>query len=1447
MKHKKLFAVLTLVCFMFTLVPMTAMATTDSGSTTTPVTPEEIVPDYSWYGDGSATEFSINSVEQLAGLAKLTQNNVTVNGKTLTKTDFAGKTVKLTADITFADNQYWYYNDGTTKYDYCIGTFAGVFDGAVVGSTAVPVETRTITGLKAYKTKRENATIALFKEITADGGVQNLTMKNVAVDISHKYKTTNNVASIAYTLKGDATNCHVDGVYYTVAGYLYGSGSMFGGVSGVAEITNSTAKNVYITIKDAFMNENSTEPDNGHNVGGFAGYIDGNSDKEKVIISGCSIENVYFDCTYKLKYFGGFVGSTAETTMKDCTAINVNFEVDDYIYYIGGFVGRVTANSAFNNCDINANGDGKGVTMDLTRVINKATRVGGFVGTVEGSPATFTYCDVAGIDITMHIKANSPIAGFAGDIRATSEIDNCTASGKIDATDTSEDSAAIAGFIGSTNAATTIKNSTANVEIKANGNAGGFAGDAKNLTVENCHAYGNVTSENGSAGGFAGVSTSNSTLTDCTASGNVTSTNGAAGGLVGYVQPGADVNFGGSCKPADKVEGPIKNEVANDPEKDYTYDDSNDTIKSTNYLCRGKLGNYEFGYDSIQAAVDAGVTEVTLLKVANEDFEVSKNLILNLGVYTLSSEITIPTITDDNPDVHLTITGTSTDNNIILPNATRDHYTFVWCKGIDDVQEQATKVDGNWIAEPGYTYHIHWTHSDYTHLDDATLHPAFEMTYGSTPSTKYIEFKPKLEDVDAKITAIEQGDYFTTSFEGLVAKITPKSGLEVGNYSESILVTVHDGSTHTITATLEVTKADSVVTPKPSVDENRYAYGDTITLTAEVTTAQAVTFALMMDEPTATTDTVVFYKFIDDEYEYLGEEEVSYDNNIAKDSGTATLSCNTMDYGFKIGENIIVAVYGGSVNLNGSQSDSITIILKARELAEGETFTVGEITITGIATIDPENVTVEGGGKIGDIDVPAGVTITVPTDQLANITQGADNEIVVPKDTTVTINGTIITGPASVDADGNVTVEEGGKIGDIDVPADTTITVPADKLTEVTTDIDGNIVLPEGATVVTGSGNTVVVPDDNDAATNNTVLVNPEDGSVTIPAGSKAEVTLQDGTTIVVKGPASVDAKGDVTIDAGGSAVVDGAIVTGSAIIDTNEKGELEVTIEGDGTITTEDGTVVKAPENGSITIPVDRLSEVTTDSKGNIVLPGGSVVTKGDTVTKLPYGGSIDENGTVTVNPAPSTGGGFSGVYNYQVAVVQPSNGTITLSESNAVKGETVIVTATPNNGYGTSAVIVTDGDGDTIAVTDLQNGTYSFVMPEGKVSVTAVFKDAIVLKIGDNNMNVFGKTVANDVAPQIKDDYTMLPIRPVVEALDGDVAWDADTQKITVKLNGNTVVMYVGEKVGYINGVATQMDVASYIDNSRALYQLRFVAEATGTDIHWNKATYEVTLIPE
>ncbi len=207
-----------------------------------------------------------------------------------------------------------------------------------------------------------------------------------------------------------------------------------------------------------------------------------------------------------------------------------------------------------------------------------------------------------------------------------------------------------------------------------------------------------------------------------------------------------------------------------------------------------------------------------------------------------------------------------------------------------------------------------------------------------------------------------------------------------------------------------------------------------------------------------------------------------------------------------------------------------------------------------------------------------------------------------------------------------------------------------------------------------------------------------------------------------------------------------------------------------------------------------------------------------------------------VATTSTPSTsGGGFSGSYNYPVNDPEVSNGKATLSESNAIKGETVVVTATPDNGYGVYEVIVTDKDGNVIPTTDNNNGTYSFVMPAGGVDVQVVCKPAITLVINDLYINVFGKTIKNDVAPIIAEgNRTMLPIRAIAEALGADVDWDPETQKVTITTEDTVIEIFIGKTVAYINGEAVQLDAAAFIDNNRTYLQVRFISEALNADVN-------------
>ena len=56
------------------------------------------------------------------------------------------------------------------------------------------------------------------------------------------------------------------------------------------------------------------------------------------------------------------------------------------------------------------------------------------------------------------------------------------------------------------------------------------------------------------------------------------------------------------------------------------------------------------------------------------------------------------------------------------------------------------------------------------------------------------------------------------------------------------------------------------------------------------------------------------------------------------------------------------------------------------------------------------------------------------------------------------------------------------------------------------------------------------------------------------------------------------------------------------------------------------------------------------------------------------------------------------------------------------------------------------------------------------------------IALQIDSNLAFVNDKSVTLDVPAQIKDDFTFVPLRFVMESLGADVAWDGDAYKVTI-----------------------------------------------------------------
>ena len=208
------------------------------------------------------------------------------------------------------------------------------------------------------------------------------------------------------------------------------------------------------------------------------------------------------------------------------------------------------------------------------------------------------------------------------------------------------------------------------------------------------------------------------------------------------------------------------------------------------------------------------------------------------------------------------------------------------------------------------------------------------------------------------------------------------------------------------------------------------------------------------------------------------------------------------------------------------------------------------------------------------------------------------------------------------------------------------------------------------------------------------------------------------------------------------------------------------------------------------------------------------------------------------------SSGGGFSGVYNYPVRVDSTSiNGaTVTLDKTSAVAGDKVTITVTPDAGKAVDEVIVTDADGKVIDVTKAGDNKYTFTMPAGKVNIAVTTKAAdyqnkIVLQIGNRNILENNKTITNDVAPVIVDNRTMVPIRVITETLGGTAHWDADTQTVTLNIDGKTLTMTIGQTI-------SGFDAAPIILNDRTYVPVRYVAERLGAMVEWDGMTQQIII---
>lgn len=135
-----------------------------------------------------------------------------------------------------------------------------------------------------------------------------------------------------------------------------------------------------------------------------------------------------------------------------------------------------------------------------------------------------------------------------------------------------------------------------------------------------------------------------------------------------------------------------------------------------------------------------------------------------------------------------------------------------------------------------------------------------------------------------------------------------------------------------------------------------------------------------------------------------------------------------------------------------------------------------------------------------------------------------------------------------------------------------------------------------------------------------------------------------------------------------------------------------------------------------------------------------------------------------------------------------------------------------------------------------------------------TATFSiSSTTLTIADTSISET-KTIKMDVAPEVINDRTYVPVRYLAYALgvpEEGVSWDDKTNTASITKDKTTIKMTIGSKLLNVNGKSDMMDVAPYVKEistgGRTMLPARWVAEPLGAKVGWDEKTQQVTLTSE
>jgi carboxyl-terminal processing protease len=119
------------------------------------------------------------------------------------------------------------------------------------------------------------------------------------------------------------------------------------------------------------------------------------------------------------------------------------------------------------------------------------------------------------------------------------------------------------------------------------------------------------------------------------------------------------------------------------------------------------------------------------------------------------------------------------------------------------------------------------------------------------------------------------------------------------------------------------------------------------------------------------------------------------------------------------------------------------------------------------------------------------------------------------------------------------------------------------------------------------------------------------------------------------------------------------------------------------------------------------------------------------------------------------------------------------------------------------------------------------------------------ITLALNKKEAQVGQKAVALDAIPYLRNGRTLVPLRFMAEAFGSQVSWDKSKQAVVIVSGAKRIVLSPGEPKALIDGKEVKLEAPAELVNGRSFVPLRFISESLGARVDFSSAKQEIYIV--